>query len=132
MKALSITAVADGTARLWDTRTLGFIGELRGHTGRIRAAAFTPDGRFAATASEDRTTRLWEIATRRTLLELRGHDGPVVSVDFSSDGAAIVTGGTDCRALVYSWELGGTVAQLVELAKQRLAGKDPPALAGRN
>jgi WD40 repeat protein len=102
-----MTAAADGTARLWNAQALGLalLGELRGHTAAIRAAAFSPNGRFAATASEDRTTRVWEVATRRTLLELRGHDGPVISVDFAHDGAAIVTGGTDCRALVYSWSI---------------------------
>jgi WD40 repeat protein len=115
-----LTAGPDGTAMLRDGSTLEVTGELRGHGQGIRAAAFSPDGLFVITAAEDRTARVWEVTSRRTLLTLRGHDSPVTSAAFSPDGKWIVTGGSDCRALVYPWDLGGSLPQLVQIAKQRL------------
>jgi WD40 repeat protein len=131
-QTLALTAADDGTALLWDARTFERVGELRGHLLGIRAAAFSPDGRFVATASTDRTTRVWEVATRRTILELRGHDAAVTSVAFSEDGNAIVTGAADCAAMLYRWNLGGGLADLVGIAQQQLAAirSRAPSVAG--
>lgn len=43
---------------------------LEGHTGRVRDAAFTADGKTLATCAEDGTVRLWDPATGKEIARL--------------------------------------------------------------
>jgi serine/threonine protein kinase len=64
---------------------------LKGHTGRVRSASFSPDGTRIVTASEDQTARLWDVKTGTATLTLKGHASGVQSASFSPDGTRIVT-----------------------------------------
>ncbi len=88
-------AVAAGTSRspsvrIYETTTGSLIGELKGHTGRVRALAISPDGRLAATGSADGTLRIWEPESGRELRSFRfekaGQALEVNAADFSFDG----------------------------------------------
>ncbi|MBA2306186.1 MAG: hypothetical protein H0W08_26655 [Acidobacteria bacterium] len=67
---------------------------LRGHTGRVFTATFSPDSSRVLTASEDGTARVWSVAGAAEVLTLKGHDGYVMSATFSLDGKR---GGHDRR-----------------------------------
>ncbi|MFI9202804.1 WD40 repeat domain-containing protein [Streptomyces sp. NPDC053048] len=88
------TAGADGTVRLWDTKTHRPIATLTGHTKGVTGVVFSPDGRTVATTSADRTIRLWSAATNRTttVVAARTTDGSPV---FSPDGRTLATASTD-------------------------------------
>ena len=84
------SASYDKTVRLWDAATGAVRGTLEGHSGLVRAVAFSPDGQLVASASHDETVRLWDAATgaaRRTL-EVYASIG---NLSFSRDGQYLET-----------------------------------------
>jgi WD40 repeat protein len=68
---------------------------LTGHTGAVRAVAFSPDGLTLATASDDFTVRVWDLVTGTERLQLTGHAGAVFAVAFSPDGVTLASASED-------------------------------------
>jgi WD40 repeat protein len=66
---------------------------LTGHTGRVRAVAFSPDGATVATGAEDTKAKLWDASTGALLFTLDGGAEPVYYVEFSPDGTRLVGAG---------------------------------------
>src|SRR6266702_1446958 len=63
-----------------------------GHTARVFAVAWSPDGRHIASAGEDQTVQIWDATTGRTILTYRGHSDIVTTVAWSPDGKRIASG----------------------------------------
>jgi WD40 repeat protein len=86
------------------------IASLTGHTDRVHAVAFSPDGHTLLTGSYDGTARLWDVASHHQIgASLNGH-GEVYSVAFSPHGNLVATGGED------------TMVRLWDVASQRQIG----------
>lgn len=77
------------------------IATLRGHTGALSTAAFSPDGLLLATGSEDRGLRIWDGKTGQALRQLEGHREPVRAVIFSPDSRRLLSGAADRSARLF-------------------------------
>jgi len=79
----------DHVAKVWNVGDGRLMATLVGHSERLMAAEFSPDGETIATGSFDRTARLWSARTGELL---RNIPGPVHAVTFSSEGNRLLTG----------------------------------------
>jgi WD40 repeat protein len=66
-----------------------------GHSARISALAFSPDGNLLASGSDDHTIKLWDVATGTELRELRGHLAEVYTLAFAPSGRVLASGSFD-------------------------------------
>jgi hypothetical protein len=80
-----------------------------GHTGRINAVAFSPDGRYVITGADDSTAQLWEAHTGRKVRDLKGHTGYVTAGAFSPDGKNVLTGSWNRTAILWEAATGRVV-----------------------
>ena len=85
----------DRTVKLWDPATGAVRRTFKGHSSKILAVAFSPDGRLVASGSRDRTVKLWDFETGVVRRTLEGHSSSVGPVAFSPDGRLVASGSGD-------------------------------------
>lgn len=105
--ALSSLGVRDETQHLivlWELASERPVFELTGHTRRVLALSFSPDGRYLVSGGADSTVRVWEVASGKEVHVFRGHRLPVATVAVSPDGTRIASGSFDRTALI--WDFG--------------------------
>jgi WD40 repeat protein len=85
---------------------------LEAQSSPANAAAFSPDGRFAAFAANDRSVRLWDVEGNRELRRLVGHTASVWCVAFSADGRQVLSGGKDGTVRLWDFESGSELRRM--------------------
>ena len=89
------SASFDSTVRLWDLATGTEKLVLRGHSGAVRAVAFSPDGRQVASGGDDNVVRLWGAADGHPLSVIPGHTAKIRAVSFDPRGKYLVSASND-------------------------------------
>ncbi len=85
---------------------------LKGHTGAVWSASFSPDGARIVTGSGDKTAKIWDAKTGAEVRTLKGHTHVVASASFSPDGSRVVTASSDQTAKVWDANRGAELLTL--------------------
>lgn len=97
----------DGTIRIWDVKTVIKKEKLlKGHTGRIEEANFSPDMKHIISASKDSTIRIWDVNTGKCLKTIKDHSGRVSSAAYSPDMKSIVSTSRDSTICIWDVNTG--------------------------
>jgi hypothetical protein len=62
-----------------------------GHSDRVCALAYSPDGRFIASGGEDGIIKIWDPLSGRELRTLRGHRGGILTLAYSPNGRLLTS-----------------------------------------
>ncbi|MCE9532578.1 MAG: caspase family protein [Planctomycetes bacterium] len=119
---LIVTGSGD-TARIWNAATGKELFKLKGHSGSIISASFSPDGKQIFTGSEDQTGRLWDAVAGKELFKLEGYQNGVRGA-FSADGKQILT--TDGLGASRLWDASNG-KEIKSLTSNGFAPPRPPA-----
>jgi WD40 repeat protein len=88
------------------------VATLKGHTDRVHAVAFSPDGKLLASGSRDHTVKLWELTSRRAIATLHGYTGGWSSLAYSPDGKTLAGGTRQGPILLWDIRSGRVAASL--------------------
>jgi tRNA A-37 threonylcarbamoyl transferase component Bud32 len=92
---------ADGTVRLWKTKTGQELACMLGHRDKVWAVAFLPDGKRALTAGKDHAVKLWDLKAGREIRSFEGRTNRGLAV--SPEGKLALTGSLS-DGMVRLWE----------------------------
>ena len=90
---------------LVDTATYEQRRPLNGHSGKVTAVNWSPDGKSLASSGLDGVVRIWKVASGETTRELK-HDRSVRNVVWSPDGKTVATCAEDDLIRLWNPELG--------------------------
>jgi len=111
---------------VFDAKTAELAHRLKGHSGYVWRAAFSPDGKKLATAGiNDSSYRIWDVQAGKVLVTgADAHDNWVTDVAFLDDGKRLATCGREGKVKIWdaaSGKLDKTIEGLSEEGCEAIA-----------
>jgi WD40 repeat protein/uncharacterized caspase-like protein len=93
---------------------------LPGHSDRITALAFSPDGSMVVSGSDenDPTIKIWDSSSHALKLTLTNHQRSVSSLAFSADGQILASASWDTSIKLWNIASGKELATLIALDEE--------------
>ena len=88
---------ADGSIRIWDSRTATVVISFNGHKSAVTVLAFDGSGVRLASGSRDTDIVVWDLVSEVGLFKLRGHKGQITGLHFLDPAAEVANDETDTR-----------------------------------
>jgi WD40 repeat protein len=114
-------AVTAGGIRFWDLGTLKDLPPLKLPIGRVRVAAFCPDGTRLAAGGDESRVVIVDSGTGELVTEISGCEGRIQSLAFSPDGSTILTAGQDATLRLWDAANGRLLRSFTGHAQEVLA-----------
>ena len=91
-----------GQARVIPQANMWFV--CVGHSSRVTAIVWSPDGKYLASASYDKTVQIWDASNGQNILTYKGHRQHVNALAWSPDSKYLASASDD--GTVQTWEAG--------------------------
>ena len=94
------SAGRNSVVKIWNVEDMSLIRTLEGHTGSVKSARISPDGKLVASASAapdstgDNSVRVWDMNTGKQLAQF-SHKLGMEAVEFTPDGKFLLAGGRE-------------------------------------
>lgn len=86
---------ADGSIRLWDSKTATIIISFNGHRSAVSTLSFDHTGTRLASGSKDAHIIVWDLIAEVGLYRLRGHKDAITKIEFLRGGDDALGGSND-------------------------------------
>ncbi|WP_165066659.1 serine/threonine-protein kinase [Paludisphaera rhizosphaerae] len=109
---LITTGHYDGTIRLWEASTGQLLSRLGAHASRVRAVAFSPDGRRLVSCEGDPNAakelrgvaKVWDLESGEQIGGFAGHNDVIDDVMFLNGGRSVVSAGGEGKIQIWDVE----------------------------
>jgi WD40 repeat protein len=98
-------AAEDRVINLLDLAQGEVVGSLTGHTDRIPALAWHPDGRHLVSAGWDNAAWVWDTNSCQPVIVLNAHTAQVTALAFTETGELLAS--ADASGTVFIWQFAG-------------------------